>query len=63
LTLSRCLEGRSKTADSDGRSQVRLLEQAYLPSEALGCHAHPSVSAHMRFARELTALLERELGW
>jgi lysophospholipase L1-like esterase len=43
--------------------RVSLLEQAYAPGEALGCHAHPSVAAHMRFARELTALLRRELGW
>jgi hypothetical protein len=43
--------------------RVGLLEQAYAAGEALGCHAHPSVAAHARFARELTALLERELGW
>jgi len=43
--------------------RARLLEQAYVPGELLGCHAHPSVAAHARFARELTALLRRELGW
>ena len=43
--------------------RASLLEQQYLPAEPLGCHAHPSVAAHVRFAGQLAALLFRELGW
>jgi lysophospholipase L1-like esterase len=42
---------------------VSLLEQQYAANDALGCHAHPSLAAHARFGRELSALLKSKLGW
>jgi lysophospholipase L1-like esterase len=44
-------------------TRASVLEQRYVMSEPLGCHAHPSLAAHARFGRELTALLQRQLGW
>ena len=43
--------------------RASMIEQRYAPGEPLGCHAHPSLAAHVRFAGELAALLTRELGW